>query len=156
MKVKFHGYPDTIMTGGEENGRPLWLLQAPFYVEIATNYVYAVPEGFIYDYASIPRIFWTLFNPTHHRYAGPSTLHDYWYAAELFPQKICDQVFLYGLKSTGVLRVNRNLMYAAVRAFGHTTWKKHTQESVMQNRELINIDKTERPLWKEGNIPWIN
>lgn len=79
--------------------------------------VIIVPEGFITDFASIPRIFWSIL-PPHGRYAKAAVIHDYLYTNAIKNKKYADEVFKEAMK---VLNVNDTvifIMYKAVSWFG--------------------------------------
>jgi hypothetical protein len=137
--------PDTIGLNEYEDKRPLFLLQVDYEVIIDGSRL-VIPAGFKYDYASVPRGLWNTFLPYDPQYAGPATAHDYLYGGEIIDRKTADEIFLAGMEFTGVSKVKRNLMHAAVRLFGGFTYKKHTIESIKKIRELSGIKSTLRPL----------
>ena len=84
-----------------------------------------VPTGFITDFASIPRIFWSLLPPTG-KYGKAAVIHDYCYRKRLLPRKLADKVFLEAMKVLKVARWKIYIMYLAVRLFGWRYYgKKH-------------------------------
>jgi hypothetical protein len=78
-----------------------------------------VPEGFITDFASVPRIpiFFELFGDV---IFDEPAVHDWLYSTGDYPREWCDSVFLAAMLSTGVDPVKANLMYDAVREFGES------------------------------------
>lgn len=94
-----------------------------------------VPVGFITDFASIPRILWTLLPPWG-KYGKAAVIHDYMYTehkrssfsadgVESFVQlerKQADDIFLQAMTVLGVNWITRNAMYYAVRVFGNKPW----------------------------------
>lgn len=85
-----------------------------------------VPKGFITDFASVPRILWSILPPTG-RYTKAAVLHDFLYsnASHLeLTRKQCDKMFLQGMGVLGVKRWVRNIIYRAVRIFGGRYFKK--------------------------------
>lgn len=85
-----------------------------------------IPEGFVTDLASIPRIFTPLIPIAgRHRLAG--ILHDYMYATGgcygLFSRETCDIVFLEAMEHLGVKWFRRKIMYLTVRMFGGSSFK---------------------------------
>lgn len=86
-----------------------------------------VPTGFLTDLASIPKAFRNIFDP-----AGPwmpaAIIHDYLYtksADRLFPvtRKQADDIFKEAMWNLGI-GLERNIIWAAVRIGGWTSWKK--------------------------------
>ena len=82
-----------------------------------------VPERFITDFASVPRIFWAFISPvdTHGKAA---VLHDYLYREEVYPRHICDEIFREAMIATGVPKWKVFLIYWNVRIFGFFVWLK--------------------------------
>jgi len=76
------------------------------------------------DFASIPRIFWTLIGPPGGLYTEASVIHDYIYTnlTHRFTKKEADEVFLEAMKELGVGWFRRNIMFAAVRVGGSGNW----------------------------------
>ncbi len=86
-----------------------------------------VPAGFITDFASVPKAFWSII-PPYGKYTKAAVLHDFLYSRG--PQgltrtrKEADQIFLQAMKVLGVNPVKREIMYNAVRWFGAKKWNK--------------------------------
>lgn len=79
--------------------------------------VITVPVGFVTDFASIPRAFWSII-PPHGIYAKAAIIHDYLYTHGTKGRKYADDVFDEGMKVLGVSDFTRKAMYLAVRLFG--------------------------------------
>ncbi len=85
-----------------------------------------VPDGFLTDLASVPRLFWIVVPPFSPDYAAAAVLHDYLceWNGEMFSKIVADAVFYEALKVLGVPTWRAILMYAAVRAWHITrSWK---------------------------------
>ena len=102
-----------------------------------------VPEGFIYDGASVPRWLWSIsgIRPDGLNRAA-SLLHDYLYsrkgilpkmshmkytdkwvpADHVWDRKEADRLFCRLLREAGVSKVKRLIAYGAVRIFGGSSW----------------------------------
>lgn len=80
-----------------------------------------VPEGFITDFASVPRFFWRVFPPIGD-WMRAAAMHDYLYEKTRVSKTLADTLFWEGLKADRVGRLTRLLMYWAVRVFGG--WKR--------------------------------
>lgn len=76
-----------------------------------------VPEGFITDFASIPRPLWAIL-PRDGSYQPAAILHDWLYSQPDFPRWIADRIFLEAMKACGTWRAVRFTIFAAVRLFG--------------------------------------
>lgn len=107
-----------------------WKLRYPFEYHVGSkqsNIIISVPAGFITDFASIPRIFWTILPPWG-RYGKAAIIHDYLYVTHRFSRKQADDIFL---EAMGVLKVSkwkRWVMYRSVRAWGWTAWNCKTNK----------------------------
>lgn len=103
-----------------------WLLTKPLaYLDIKETerpISVVVPEGFITDFASIPRALWSLYPPTG-LYAPAAVVHDYIYRNGLFSRGTADAIFLHAMEDLKVRRTARWTIYLAVRAFGWTAYK---------------------------------
>ena len=80
--------------------------------------VITVPKGFITDFASIPRPFWSIIGHPAGKYGKAAVIHDYLYRNGIGTRKKADQIFLEGMKVLKVNVIKRNIMYYAVRIFG--------------------------------------
>lgn len=105
-----------------------------------------IPEGFMYDGTSVPRILWTLTGITPDGiFRAASLVHDYIYnyegklpvgvqtyydikdqtwkiATGHWGRKSADKLFARMLREFGVSRTRRRFAYYAVRAFGYLYW----------------------------------
>jgi len=84
-----------------------------------------VPAQFATDFASVPRLFWNLLPPDG-PYGRAAVVHDYLYSThglhgELAREQ-CDEILLEAMTALGVHFLTREIIYAAVRAFGQSHW----------------------------------
>jgi len=100
---------------------------------IGGEYIY-VADGFITDFASIPRVFWSIMPPVgggaRSRYGKAAVIHDFLYYKGVFSRKDCDKMFLEAMEVLQVSKWKRKAMYRAVRWFGGKAWKKHRKNDV--------------------------
>lgn len=84
-----------------------------------------VPKGFITDFASVPKAFWSII-PPYGKYTKAAVVHDYLYKhhSVRFTRKEVDLIFLKAMEVLGVNPVKRGVMYNAVRWFGSGAWDK--------------------------------
>ena len=87
-----------------------------------------VPKGFITDFASIPRLFWTLIGPPTGRYGKSAVIHDFLYDTQPVTRKKADLIFYEAMQVLKVPFYKRWLMYHAVRTFAWMPWNRHTKE----------------------------
>ena len=109
--------------------------------EVAEDYLYepgaykmTVWKGFVYDRASIPRIFWVLIDKDSLGNVAP-LIHDllYRYGGAIpqnqlspyrrFSRKEADDLFLELMTKCGVTKGRREAAYQAVRRFAGSSWK---------------------------------
>lgn len=105
-------------------GKRRFKLLAPFEYHVGSYpsaEVIRVPEGFVTDLASVPRVLWWLL-PPHGRYAKAAIVHDYMYDHAVGTKAHADRVFLEGMKVLGVGRLRRNVMYWGARLFGRGSY----------------------------------
>lgn len=116
----------------------LWRLTENFEYKIgdlSSNESVRVPKGFITDFASTPRIFWSILPPWG-KYGKAAVVHDFLYQFHRITKTIggtehtlyigrkeADSIFLEAMKVLGVNAVTRRVMWATVRVFGATAWK---------------------------------
>lgn len=101
-----------------------WLLEKSLAYDSDLVGSVVVPEGFITDFASVPRvpIAFMLFGARAHH---ESVLHDYLYKIDSIPQvtrKQADDVFLEAMTVRGKGLFVRLMMFAGVRIGGWTAW----------------------------------
>jgi hypothetical protein len=80
--------------------------------------MFEVPAGFDTDFASIPRLFWTLVGHPAGRYAQAAVLHDWLYRTAPVPRKEADRIFREAMAVLGVPAWQRWAMWAGVRVGG--------------------------------------
>lgn len=100
--------------------------------------VVTVPEGFVTDFASIPRGLWNIFPPVGGKYDKAAVIHDKMYKepkVEInglryrIDRTYADEIFK---EAMGVLEVgwfSRWAIYLAVRMGGWVAWNNHRQET---------------------------
>ena len=90
-----------------------------------SNEVISIPEGYLTDLASIPRVVrWLI--PKLGKHAQAAVIHDFMYQYHVYPQKRCDEIFL---EAMGVLKVplwKRRLMFRALRIGGWVAYGRHS------------------------------
>lgn len=102
--------------------------------------ILVIKRGFRWDGASIPRFFWrATYHPLHHRIIIASLVHDALYASEIFERSEADNIFKLILEKWGVPWWDRNKMWLAVRTFGGSVWKTHTEESIKTARKFVSF-----------------
>lgn len=95
-------------------------------VEYSEDFI-DVPENFTTDFASIPRIFWTILPPDG-EYTQAAVLHDYLYRTHKRSREQADKIFLEAMTVLEVPEWKRNVMFWAVRTFGEGPYEKGFQK----------------------------
>lgn len=100
-----------------------------YYRENDNNDKIIVPTNFITDFATVPKIFWSILPPNgtkKNRYGKSAVLHDYCYDKSCkynFTRKEADDLFLESMKAVGVSKIVRYTLYYCVRWFGKSHYK---------------------------------
>lgn len=76
-----------------------------------------VPDGFITDGASVPRIFWWVASPSGDLFEA-SVVHDYMYKNAIATKKDADRLFRIIAKHYGANKLRTFLAYNMVKLFG--------------------------------------
>lgn len=107
-------------------GPRLWRVERQFIYFVGeenSNEFITVPRGFTTDFASVPRLFWTILPPDG-TYTQAAVLHDFLYHTQQYSRKRSDEIFLEAMAVLKVWWVRRRIIYMAVRLFGWIPWKK--------------------------------
>lgn len=115
-----HTFPDTLCLedAGMRRGSRVFRLQQP-YRYISTLGTVTVPAGTETDGASVPRAFWTIFEPFG-EYFPAAVIHDFLYTPDNheFDRWESDIIFKEAMFNLGVPWTKREPIYHAVRIFG--------------------------------------
>lgn len=99
------------------------------------KFTFVIPKGFICDFASIPRLFWSIYPPDgNHRY--PSIPHDMGYKAEIM-REFMDRLFKKLLAKSDTPKQVQRVFYSNVSLFGRFVYMGHKKEEVEKARELF-------------------
>ena len=100
------------------DGRNMELVRPFKYID-SRGVTWPVPAGTRVDGASIPSAFWSIIGaPYTGRYREASVIHDYYCEARSRHWKAVHKVFLDGMLTRGVDKIQAHLMYLAVYRFG--------------------------------------
>ena len=124
-----------------------WEVVEPYYFYIPwLNQTVLIPKGFIFDGASIPKLFWPLLSPTGLLFI-PGLFHDYGYKYNYWLDEYHTKIFIgkgqeFFDTQFGKLGVYINDMpvldkiaFVALRGFGKFAWNTHRKE---QKRRMKN------------------
>jgi hypothetical protein len=102
-----------------------------------------VPQGFVTDFASIPRPFWVLL-PKWEGYGSPSVVHDFLYANQKTSRYEADQWMLLGMKVMKVGKIKRHTIYAVVRLFGRFAWASNAKKKILGKHSCIDAKEFDK------------
>ena len=94
--------------------------------EVSTD-VINVPIGTFTDFASIPRILWSVL-PRWGKYGNAAVIHDWLYWDQARTRKEADLILLEGMQVLEVSAWKRSAIYWAVRGFGWFAWARNAQK----------------------------
>ena len=96
-----------------------------------------VPEGFVTDLTSIPRIFWSII-PRDGKYADAAIVHDYLYWMQPVSKEIADAVFSAAMKDLEVAPIVVAAIYAGVRTTaGERAWNNNRALRTAGERRVL-------------------
>jgi len=99
-----------------------WIVQQPLIYQ-KINLCIKVPKGFIFDFASVPKLFWNIFPPNGGRYDRAACLHDWLYATHIYTKSESDYIFYIAMLDDKTPKWKAKLFYWAVKLFGKSAWK---------------------------------
>jgi len=103
-----------------------WRIGRPFTYRIGSEHSRTkirVHEGFITDFASVPRFLWWLISPWG-KYGKATIIHDCIYQHHhIYDRKQADDIFLEAMTVLKVKNWKKYIMYLAVRLFGLPAWR---------------------------------
>lgn len=105
-----------------------------------------VPEGFITDFASVPRPLWSIL-PPYGRHGKAAVIHDGLYKTKglfgKYTRKQCDRIFLTGMEVLNVQLLTRRTMYSGVRIWGWYEWNKPMDEKIRKLYQRTDLTWSE-------------
>jgi Protein of unknown function (DUF1353) len=117
------------------DGRNWRLMQEFDFASEVLERIVRVPAGFVTDFASIPRVFWSLLPPTG-KYGKAAVIHD---DAYQFPGMVApaitriqaDRLFREGMNALRVAPFTKWTLFVGVRAFGWRTWNAYRRKEAI-------------------------
>jgi hypothetical protein len=98
----------------------------------------SVPEGFVTDFASVPRIFWSVL-PRDGVYTYAAVLHDYLYWVHDRSREDADAVLLACMEEFSVEESARQAVYWSVRAGGGFAWSDNAALKKRGERRVLKL-----------------
>ena len=97
-----------------------------------------VPRGFVTDFASIPKVFWSAL-PADGTLAYAAVIHDYMYWAQSTDRETADNIFREILLELKVSSSTVSILYNAVRFFGNSAWVANTAAKKGGEKRVLAI-----------------
>jgi hypothetical protein len=97
-----------------------------------------VPVGFVTDFASIPRAFYSLLSPTG-QYTWAAVIHDYLYWVQDRPREQADLVLKHAMEDCKVDAVTIMTVYAGVRAGGSFAWDSNVKAKAGGEKRILKL-----------------
>jgi hypothetical protein len=120
-----------------------WVLRSDFRYHVGqenSEDFINVENGFLTDFASVPRLFWVAF-PKWGKYGNASIIHDWLYWTQTRPRAEADKIFLEAMAVSGVHPVVRYFMYQAVNLFGWAAWMRNEEDMAQGFNRQLNSDQ---------------
>jgi hypothetical protein len=111
-----------------------------------------VPMGFVTDFASIPRIFWSLLPPDG-LYTYPAIIHDYLYWEQSVSRGEADLILRYAMEDFKIDAVTIDAIYTGVRLGGGVAWSDNAALKQSGEKRILKaypMDATVR--WVEWKL----
>ena len=111
-----------------------------------------VPTGFVTDFASIPRAFWSLLKPDGD-YTYPAIVHDYLYWNQDISKEDSDLIFMLAMEDFKIHSLTANTIYLAVKKFGQGAWDENARLRASGERRILR-EFSEDPTitWQEWKV----
>jgi len=130
--------PNSVYAHSLENG--LWELTHKYECVVDGTEIDA-PEGFLTDFASVPRFARSFIDPAHPHILRAAILHDFLYQNHIrfqFSRREADVVLRDGMAVCGATLMERMVVYYAVRLAGWHPWNRHeTRPNLLAMRKIV-------------------
>ncbi len=108
-----------------------------------------VPVGFLTDFASIPRVFWSLLPPDG-TYTYAAVLHDFLYWDQTQAKASADKILLAAMQEFKVPAATANTIYEAVKIAGGSAWRENAKLKGQGESRVLKIYPDDpRTMWAE-------
>jgi hypothetical protein len=108
-----------------------------------------VPVGFVTDFASIPRLFWSIFRPDG-LYTYPAIVHDYLYWTQNTSKDVADKILQFGMEDIGVNRATITTIYEAVHLAGQSAWNENARLKGLGEKRVLSLFPDDpRSRWRD-------
>lgn len=101
-----------------------------------TDFVITVPAGFVTDFASVPRMFWSVLPPAG-KYQLAAVVHDFLYWDQGCTREQADALLRAAMIESQVEPVKREIIYEAVRRGGQNAWTTNATEKAAGQPRVV-------------------
>ena len=101
-----------------------------------TNFIIVVPAGFVTDFASVPRVFWSILPPAG-TYQLAAVVHDFLYWDQGCTREQADALLRAAMIESRVEAYKRDIIYEAVRRGGGTAWATNAAEKAAGHPRIV-------------------
>lgn len=95
-----------------------------------------VPIGFVTDFASVPRVFWSLLRPDG-EYSYAAVIHDYLYWEQPCDRVLADEILKLCMEEFKIASGTVASIYAAVRIGGESAWEQNAKLRALGKRRVL-------------------
>ncbi|TQK10709.1 DUF1353 domain-containing protein [Herbaspirillum sp. SJZ107] len=95
-----------------------------------------VPIGFVTDFASIPRVLWSLL-PSDGPYVYAAVVHDYLYWEQHLPRETADNIFKFLMQDFEVDVATLSTIYGGVRVGGWAAWDENSRRKAAGEKRIL-------------------
>jgi len=111
-----------------------------------------VPTGFVTDFASIPRIFWSILPPDG-EYTYPAILHDYLYWEQPTDKATADLILKAAMEDFGVSKADAFTIYNGVKLGGQSSWDGNAALKAKGEKRILKQFPTDPTVrWKDWRL----
>jgi len=111
-----------------------------------------VPIGFVTDFASIPRAFWSLLRPDG-TYSYAAVIHDFLYWEQYLSREASDAIFKLCMEDFKIDATVVSAVHAGVRLGGGSAWADNAQRKAAGERRVIRRFPTDpRTSWADWKL----
>ena len=111
-----------------------------------------VPVGFVTDFASVPRLFWSLFRPDG-LYAYAAVVHDFLYWEQPIAKEKADNIFKFLMQDFKIAESSIFALYNAVRFGGAKAWNDNaTRRANGEKRILKRLPDDPTVRWSDWKV----
>ncbi|MDD1522124.1 MULTISPECIES: DUF1353 domain-containing protein [Bradyrhizobium] len=108
-----------------------------------------VPVGFVTDFSSVPRVFWSAVRPDP-ILIFPAVLHDFLYWEQTTTRDKADEVFRVSMQEVDIAESTAKLIVTALRLYGQQVWERNARLRASGERRILRrFPDDPRVTWDE-------